>query len=350
MREEIEGVKNTCVAFANKLRANNRDFHLGLITFGDEIRDVRNADGVLTADAEEFKGWIGRQKADGGGDDAEIALDALERATRMKYRPGTQKVLILITDAPPHQKNDGTRYSQVIPDDLTVALRDGGNTVYAVTYDDARFRKLAQETHGEFYKLTPSADFTGIIDKIGGQIAVQYRMTYLSARPSYDGTRRAIEIEVGGQKAEGTYLEKHLINVRSSLVIAALMLIPLLLALALPASARVWKARPARLPAAAQGREGAVAPEVKMQEMRTGAQVPSDAPQPLPPAAQSSGQIACPKCGNSLRSGAKFCSRCGQTIATQASALPHPPEYCPSCGSPLRPGARFCGVCGHRMG
>jgi len=55
MDDEIEGVKNTSIAFANKLRESNRDFRLGLVAFGDEIRSIDNRDGSLTADAEEFK-------------------------------------------------------------------------------------------------------------------------------------------------------------------------------------------------------------------------------------------------------------------------------------------------------
>lgn len=350
MSEEIAGVKNTCVAFADKLRRANRDFRLGLITFGDEIRQVYGAGDNLTGDAEEFKGWIGRQTAQGGDDDPEISLDGLERANQMKYRSDTQKILILITDAPPHVKRDGTRFSRVEPDALVARLRDEGYTVYAVAYDDSRFRRLAEQTHGEFYDLQRNSDFTGIIDKIGGQIASQYRMTYLSARPSYDGTRRAIEVEVAGKKAEGAYLEKHLINVRSSPIIAAVFLLPLLLALALPPLAR---RREAGRPASAEGTPGseraaiptsaAAAVQVNA-DARVGADLPA-------PAAATGGQAACPTCGSNLRPGAKFCGRCGQTFVVQTPALAAPsPAYCPSCGGPLRPGAKFCGVCGHKMG
>ncbi len=350
MGDEIVGVKNTCVAFADKLRRANRDFRLGLITFGDEIRQVYGSDGTLTADAEEFKRWIERQRAEGGGDSPEISLDGLARAVQMRYRPNTQKVLILITDAPPHVKGDGTRFSQVEPAALTARLRDEGYTVYAVAYNDARFRGVAEQTHGEFYDLHRNSDFTGIIDKIGGQIASQYRMTYISARPSYDGTRRAIEVEVAGKKAESAYLEKHLINIRSSPLIALLLLAPLLLALALPSFARAWQARPARRPALGSGRADAAAVESGMADERPGAQMALSAEPSQPPAVTAASEpTSCPNCGNSLRPGARFCGRCGHRIATSAPAPAPAPPYCPSCGGPLRPGARFCGACGHKI-
>jgi len=321
MDDEIEGVKNTSIAFADKLRDSNRDFRLGLVAFGDEIREVRNKDSTLTANAEEFKGWIGRLRADGGGDDPEISLDAVKRATQMSYRDGTQKVLILITDASPHQKGDGTRFSQVIPGELVEQLRDQGFTVYAVAYDHPHFRRLVSETGGEFYDIHRERDFTGIIEKIGGLIAEQYRLTYISARPFYDGTRRAIEIQVAGKKAEGSYLEKHLVNIRSNGSIALILLLPLLLALALPT---------------AVGRIRARRPQPVIEGERSHIQ-----------ALGVSVQTICPHCGHALRSGARFCGQCGQPMTVQ-TAEPRP-TACPGCGHPLRPGARFCGGCGKRV-
>ena len=321
MSEEIEGVKNTSITFANKLRDSNRDFRLGLVAFGDEIREVRKRDDTLTTDAEEFKGWIGRLYADGGDDTPEISLDALKRAAQMKYRDGTQKVLILITDAPPHQKGDGTRFSQVVPGELMEQLRNQGFTTYAVAYDYPHFRRVVGETSGEFYNIHRESDFTGIIEKIGGLIAGQYRLTYISARPFYDGTRRAIEVEVAGEKGGGSYLEKHLINIRSNGLIALVFLLPLLLALALPTT--VERIRTLR-PQAATEREAAEAGVLGV-----------------------SGQTICPHCGHALRPGARFCGQCGQVVATQV-AEPHL-TVCSRCGRPVRPGARFCSSCGHKL-
>lgn len=361
MYDEIDGVKNTCVRFAEKLREANRDFRLGLITFGDEIRAVYGGEG-LTDDAEVFKGWIGAQTADGGDDTPEISLDGVEEATRLTYRPDAQKILILITDAPPHEENDGTYFSHVNASTLTTQLRDTGYTVYAVTYGDDRFRQIASETHGEFYDLQASSDFTGIIDKIGGQIASQYRMTYLSARPSYDGTRRGIEVEVAGQKAEGTYLEKHLINVRSSPLIAALFMIPLLVALVVPMlPKRRASGQPLPAPTPADALPVAPAPAV-----RYTSEPPIAAPAARPVVAPAAAAPCCPHCGSPVRAGAKFCGQCRQPIPASAAAAPQPAAptamapvippaaatpaaYCPSCGAPVRAGAKFCAACGHKM-
>ncbi len=65
MGGEIDGAIRSSVAFAEQLRAANRDFRLGLVAFGDEIRAIANADLSLTADAGEFTGWVRQLRAVG---------------------------------------------------------------------------------------------------------------------------------------------------------------------------------------------------------------------------------------------------------------------------------------------
>jgi hypothetical protein len=106
MQEEIDGVKQTCVKFAERLSRTGRDYRLGLVTFLDMIDRVYKADGSLTDDVQEFKGWIDGLRAFGGDDGPELSLDALEQAGEMQFRKNAQRVLILITDAPPHHRRD----------------------------------------------------------------------------------------------------------------------------------------------------------------------------------------------------------------------------------------------------
>jgi len=366
MDDEIEGVKNTSIAFANKLRASNRDFRLGLVAFGDEIRSVDNRDGTLTADAEEFKRWVGRLRADGGGDDYEMALDALLEGSGMQFRPDAQKILLLITDAPPHERGDGTRFSRTTAGETATTLRDNGFTVYAVAYNDSRFRQIVDDTGGDFYDIQRERDFTGIIDKIGGLIASQYRIVYQSHRPAYDGTRRPVTVTVGGSTGESAYTEEHMLNVQSSPLVAVLLAMPLLAALLLPA---VW-------PRVKGSKSGGPAPEPVMSPQPGPWQQPPSAyppyvppvgpaypapPRPpappvypppvagpsISPAQPTVGAAPCVRCGQPVRAGAKFCTACGQPVV--AASAPQPANTCPRCGQPLRSGAKFCAHCGAKF-
>ena len=303
MGGEIDGAIRSSVAFAEQLRAANRDFRLGLVAFGDEIRAIANPDLSLTADAGEFTGWVRQLRAVGGGDDPEASLDALQQATAFHFRPDAQKVLLLITDAAPHEANDGSGYSRLTAAALAPQLRDAGFVVYAVAAEDPRFTALASETGGKFYELTRSTDFTGMIGEIGGDIAKQYRLAYKSPRSSYDGTTRDIAITIGGKTGEQAFLEPHLINIQSSLPIFLGLLAILLLALnsagvVRQASGGVRCSTGRQPPVPAPAAVTAAAPPVRPQ---------------APVVAAAVGPV-CPTCGRPIRPGAHFCSGCGAKV------------------------------------
>ncbi len=334
MEDEINGVKETCVQFAERLEREGRDYRLGLVTFWDDVRGVYGDGDVLTADVHKFKKWIGDIRiVSGSGDDKpENDFGALKRAAQMKFRDAAQRIFILITDAPPHEYGDspdsGVRFDDpdLTADRISKILTENTITVYAVAYDHRDFRQIVRETNGRFYDIQDEPDFTGLIDEIGGLIATQYKLTYQTPRGAYDGTKRDIRVAVSedgasgaGGEATSTYLEKHLINLRSGWLVALIFLVPLLTALLLPLIFRRRKAR-----------QIYVAPTADM----------------MPPQNQAEMHMAgfqCPRCGNQLRPGAAFCGSCGLALKPR-------PAVCPHCGAELiRPESKFCGKCGGKI-
>ena len=353
MDDEIDGVKEVAIDFADKLRAARRDFRLGLVGFDDSITTVQLPDNGLTADAEEFKSWISELRARGGGDDPEIALDALVRASEMSYREGAQKVLILITDAPPHESGDGSFLSSVTASEVSDRLSANGFAVYAVSYPGSVYESLSSASGGKFYVLSDE-DFTAIINEIGGTIATQLRLSYLSPRPSFDGTRRDIRVTVGEVTVEGDYLEQHLLHIQSRPGTGLLLLAPVLAALLVPLAFR----RAGTVRSAAAGVEGsavysaqATAPTLPYRPVAP-PHIPSGADSSRPPAPPAvsvavspvsvSEQNFCDRCGRPLGAGAKFCKSCGAAVVVVAPVTPR----CTGCGRELKPGTRFCPGCG----
>jgi VWFA-related protein len=333
MAQEVEGMKQTSIVFATKLEQTGRDYRLGLVDFGDVINRVLRSDNTLTDDAEEFRNWIGSIHLTGGGYDIpENSLGALREATQMSFRDETQKIFILITDAPPHHFGD--------PNDANVSFNDPSLnlehtlqklmetnvTVYIVAPKHRDFRQIVQDTGGQFYNIHGRSDFTDIIDRIGTLISQQYRLTYVSPRPTYDGTRRDIRVIVGESTGTGDYLEKHLLNIRSNWLIGLILLTPLLLALALPSVLTKVRSR--------RG-EPEMAPVAGVDLAPT-----------LPPQPVATTTNTCPYCGHPLRARARFCSGCGRTLT---APMPIEPMTCPHCGNALRPQAKFCGQCGQRL-
>lgn len=211
--------------------------------------------------------------------------------------------------------------------------------VSAEGFDAVKLQRVASETGGKYYHAPTPAELKELYQSLSETIQKEYILTYLSPRPTYDGTRRdiAIAIQRGGAvgaTTSGGYLEKHLVNIRSDWRWFLLLLGPLMLALVIPAA---WSGvRLGRAPRQA----AAPLPDV-----------PPVVAAVVPPAVQEVSPSTCPRCGSPARAGAKFCPACRQPLAAapspaqSASVAPAQDTYCPVCGYPVRPGARFCGGC-----
>jgi VWFA-related protein len=181
-------------------------------------------------------------------------------------------------------------------------------------YDEGRLTRMAVETGGKFYHA-PTADELGELYRtLSEETQSEYVLTYRSPRPTYDGTRRNLQVTVTagntlGASGSGSYLEEHLVNIRSDWRVAAIFAAPILVAMLVPFA---FTLRRTRTPA-----------------------------QP-----HASASTVCAHCGNLLRSGAKFCARCGSPVGAQRALVL---GVCPQCHSPLRAGARYCARCGTKI-
>lgn len=378
MSNEIDGVIRTSLAFADELVSKGRDYRLGLVSFGDIVRQVYRSDGTLTDNAGEFKQWVGSLSAQGGDGERENDFGAIKRATQMSFRDDAQKIFILITDAPPHYYGDAQDGGAAFDDpDLAYQpilklVRDKGASVYAVTPNYNEFTSLASDTGGRFYDIDRNPDFTGLIGEIGATIASQYRITYRSPRPNYDGTRRNVEVKVGSTAVSTAYHEQHLVTIQSNVLVGVVCLFPLLVALVIPVGIQALgtamrssqgQGEPPVAAPAIYAADGETTPPVEMNWQPDIAQSPPvPSPGILPPAAPgrvereqvpTSGVNTCQRCGKMLRSEARFCPACGQpaAVAKPGAPLPAPKPVssCPNCGRALRPGVKFCNGCGYKL-
>ena len=192
MSGQINDLKDTCISFADNLDASGIDYRLGLVTFKDDVTVING--GVLTSDATEFEGWITALVADGGADWYENSLDALGMATTYSFRPGAQKIIILITDAPPHVAGDLGDSDTVRTVAGTITeLQAAGAMTFVVGPDRPEYNgadSISYETGGTWYAIT--ADFTAIIGAIGDVITHQYVIEYHTHNPVLDGTWRDV--------------------------------------------------------------------------------------------------------------------------------------------------------------
>lgn len=107
MRGELEAIRDTIVSFANSIQSEKVRVRVGLIQFrdrfyGEEHRVMLFEGEPFTQDPTLFQEAAARLEAVGGGDIPESSLDALMLALNQPFEAESSKVIVLITDAPPH--------------------------------------------------------------------------------------------------------------------------------------------------------------------------------------------------------------------------------------------------------
>jgi len=121
MSEEIGGVRNSVISLAEELGSSGFDVRFAAVPFRD---DVVTPVFDFSDDVEEFREFISTLSASGGGDWPEDDLDAIAYAyDNLSFEEGAQKVFILLTDAPAHERGDGTPYASYTLDELVAHLR-----------------------------------------------------------------------------------------------------------------------------------------------------------------------------------------------------------------------------------
>lgn len=149
MGEEIGGVKNNIIEFADSLSNQGVDFRLGMVTFLDAIENVYD----FTSNAVQFKNYIAQQYSHGGDDTPENSLAALMRASEFNFRDEANRVVIWITDADYHILDWATNLTvqQVIDALLNKSIVT--NCIGATYYQTQFYDPIVNATGGKFFDI-----------------------------------------------------------------------------------------------------------------------------------------------------------------------------------------------------
>lgn len=175
MGDKIEGVKQNIDEFTTRLVAKGIDYRIGLIVFDDHVAQRF----WLTDDLSKFKGWISAIKADGGGDVKENALEALRASTGMNFRQSANRCIVLVTDAPFHEYNDGTNRTSFTPRAVSTLLSRGDLRTFAIVQPTiAGYREIALATGGQLFDI--NRPFADILNQFVSTMTSLYTATYKS--------------------------------------------------------------------------------------------------------------------------------------------------------------------------
>lgn len=205
MGEEISAVSDNVFNFVNALSVSRVDFALGLCRFGgyeNNGNPIVEDNGILTTDADHFKNTVWqRNYANGGKEPGYYAL--AQSAAGFSFRPGAQKIFIIITDETPDQ--GGATLAQTL-----ALLQSNAVTLFALTEASlfGLFEPLTTATNGKYFDIY--SPFDQILQHITSQVSNSYVISYRSSNPAFDGTTRAVRVRVTHQAeadtATGSYV------------------------------------------------------------------------------------------------------------------------------------------------
>lgn len=199
MSEEQNAVSNNVIDFVDNLSASGIDFALGLCRYGSSANSgnpIIEDNGQLTRDAEYFKNSVwNRNYTNGGREPGYYAIT--ESSSGFSFRPGSQKIFIIITDETPDQGGS------TMNDALNVCLNNS-ITLFALTESDLynQFEPITTATNGDYFNIY--SNFDDIFDYIVSQVANTYLIRYYSSDPFFNGIERFVEVVAQHQGNEAT--------------------------------------------------------------------------------------------------------------------------------------------------
>ena len=211
MRTTIENAMQNVAAARNPLR-------VGLITFADTPDESIFRD--LTSDYHYIIDSLIKATPQSGGDYEENPYDALMRVRDFSFRDEAQKIVILVTDAPPHVKGDkgnkGRDFTNYSTEDVDKFFAGSPYMLYVVTYARfADYHKLIRDD-ADLFDVSSFESPTVIIRDLTNVINSQIKMAYIAKRSKSFYTRTSNSVrdkiivykDLDAHKAKNFYNQK----------------------------------------------------------------------------------------------------------------------------------------------
>lgn len=202
MQDKINAVERNVKYFARKLKSDyNVMVNYALIDFRDLEEDgydstklLKNGSSNWYSNTTSFANKIDTICADGGGDDPECDIDALETARRLDFRESSHKFVVLITDADYKELN---RYGISSMEEEAYLLSQKGIITSVVTTNSLKssYQVLLDKTGGIFANI--NSDFGSVLLQLADMIGentgsdkwaiLKHGYTYIELPENRDG-------------------------------------------------------------------------------------------------------------------------------------------------------------------
>ena len=179
MQSYIDATRKQMFEFSKLIKSRGIDYTLALVVYSDYIDAIEQA----TENVNTFTSWLADIKAHGGADVKENTLEAIKTALeKVKYRPSANKVLVLVTDAPYHQKGEnGTGTTNQTTESIIKMLKDKDARMFCITPPFLKeYKQIADATRGNVYDM--DYPFSSILNNFSNQLTNLYTIKYKTSK------------------------------------------------------------------------------------------------------------------------------------------------------------------------
>jgi len=175
MSQEINAMKSKVKDLTDTLKASEINATYSLVSF----KDSASVKTEWTDDPDLFKRKVNSLQSIGGDDEPEVSLDAIATVLAMGFRPDAQKIILVITDAHAHDKNDSSAFSMYTKEDIEKDLKESGAIFILVspTFEKSSnyvdLREIANDIQSTWIDIN-SAEFSVILEQIQGILTGTY--------------------------------------------------------------------------------------------------------------------------------------------------------------------------------
>lgn len=161
MYDKIDALLERSQELVTNLERQHVSWRAAIVAFGDlKVRgDTIQATGFSSKLGIVKHALANVPRNNGGGNNGESSLEALDKALALSFRPNAIKVFVFMTDEPAHR-------NKFKPNQIIGRLRQFGVLTFVISDPINYFKKMASETGGQWFKISSETDFLSILDDL----------------------------------------------------------------------------------------------------------------------------------------------------------------------------------------
>ncbi len=158
MSDKIESLLATCSKFVDDFNALHLNHRIAIVSFGDlRVEGDKIQNTAFTADVEVTKKSLRHiPRNNGGGNEGESSLEAVERALSLPFRSDAVKVIVLLTDEPADQH-------RLHADEMLGRLTERQMLVFVASPPYKYFQRMALRHGGQWYRISAHTNFNDLL-------------------------------------------------------------------------------------------------------------------------------------------------------------------------------------------